>query len=147
MNEWILIEDREPTVEEIRDRNEFICTDGMTTYIRTYSFRLHGFVTDFRGKESKDRGVIAWMPLPAPYKDPSAPAEESSSSSTASTSDRDKNEDNESSLNRDADNDKEGKEGYIAVTDEKGTKKYYEVIESLPKNDYDFETKATKKKK
>ena len=74
-----------------------------------------------------------------PYKDPSAPAEESSSSSTASTSDRDKNEDNESSLNRDADNDKEGKEGYIAVTDEKGTKKYYEVIESLPKNDYDFE--------
>ena len=76
MNEWILIEDREPTVEEIRDRNEFICTDGMTTYIRTYSFRLHGFVTDFRGKESKDRGVIAWMPLPAPYKDPSQIEEE-----------------------------------------------------------------------
>ena len=76
MNEWILIEDREPTVEEIRDRNEFICTDGMTTYIRTYSFRLHGFVTDFRGKESKDRGVIAWMPLPAPYKDPATVAEE-----------------------------------------------------------------------
>lgn len=70
MNEWILIEDREPTVEEIRDRNEFICTDGMTTYIRTYSFRLHGFVAEFRGKESKDRGVIAWMPLPAPYKAP-----------------------------------------------------------------------------
>ena len=62
MNEWILIEDREPTVEEIRDR--------------TYSFRLHGFVTDFRGKESKDRGVIAWMPLPAPYKDPSQIEEE-----------------------------------------------------------------------
>ena len=76
MNEWIMIEDREPTVEEIRDRNEFICTDGMTTYIRTYSFRLHGFVTDFRGKESKDRGVIAWMPLPAPYKDPNTIAEE-----------------------------------------------------------------------
>lgn len=76
MNEWILIEDREPTVEEIRDRNEFICTDGMTTYIRSYSFRLHGFVTDYRGRESKDRGVIAWMPLPAPYKDPNAVQEE-----------------------------------------------------------------------
>ncbi|MCR5701251.1 MAG: hypothetical protein K6G76_03785 [Lachnospiraceae bacterium] len=76
MNDWILIEDREPTVEEIRDRNEFICTDGMTTYIRTYSFRLHGFVAEFRGKESKDRGVIAWMPLPEPYKDPTKAAEE-----------------------------------------------------------------------
>ena len=76
MNEWILIEDREPTVEEIRDRNEFICTDGMTTYIRTYSYLLHGFVTDFLGKESKDRGVIAWMPLPAPYKDPATVVEE-----------------------------------------------------------------------
>ena len=70
MNEWILVADREPSVEEIRDRNEFICCDGMTTYIRSYSFRLHGFVTELRGVESKDRGVIAWMPLPEPYRDP-----------------------------------------------------------------------------
>ena len=70
MNEWILVSDREPTVDEIRERNEFICSDGMTTYIRSYSFRLHGFVTNLRGVESKDRGVVAWMPLPPPYKDP-----------------------------------------------------------------------------
>ena len=70
MNEWILVADREPSVEEIRDRNEFICSDGMTTYIRSYSIRLHGFVTELRGVESKDRGVIAWMPLPEPYRDP-----------------------------------------------------------------------------
>ena len=76
MNEWILVSDREPTVEEIRERNEFICSDGMTTYIRSYSFRLHGFVTELRGVESKDRGVIAWMPLPPPYKDPNAPQQE-----------------------------------------------------------------------
>lgn len=74
MNEWILVADREPSVDEIRERNEFICSDGMTTYIRTYSFRLHGFVTEYRGVESKDRGVIAWMPLPEPYRDPNAQA-------------------------------------------------------------------------
>ncbi|MCM1159304.1 MAG: DUF551 domain-containing protein [Bacteroidales bacterium] len=66
--EWILCSEREPSVEEIRKNNVFICSNGINTYIRSYSFRLHGFVIETRGRESKDRGVIAWMPLPKPYK-------------------------------------------------------------------------------
>ncbi|MGN0153347.1 MAG: DUF551 domain-containing protein [Lachnospiraceae bacterium] len=64
--EWISCSERMPTVEEIRRNNLFICSDGYSTYVRSYSYRWHGFITEIRGKESKDRGVLAWMPLPAP---------------------------------------------------------------------------------
>lgn len=68
MNQWILCTEREPSVEEIKKNNVFICSNSTSTFIRSYSFRLHGFVTELRGRQSKDRSVIAWMPLPEPYR-------------------------------------------------------------------------------
>lgn len=70
MNQWILCSERDPSAEEIRQKNLFICSDGANTYVRSYSFRQHGFVMEVRGRESKDRSIIAWMPLPEPYKAP-----------------------------------------------------------------------------
>ena len=70
MNEWILCSERDQSVEEISKANQFICSDGYNTYVRSYSYRLHGFVMEIRGRESKDRSIIAWMPLPEPYKIP-----------------------------------------------------------------------------
>lgn len=66
--QWILCKDRVPSVEEIRQNNMFICSNGINTFVRSYSFRLNGFVIQVRGRDSKDRSVIAWMPLPPPYK-------------------------------------------------------------------------------
>ena len=74
-----------------------------------------------------------------PYKDPSANDEDSSSSSSSSKKDRNSDEEGEGSLNKDKADDKEGKDGYIAVTDDKGNKKYYEILSEVPKNDYDLE--------
>ena len=64
----------------------------------------------------------------------------SSTSSSTSRSRRDDEDENEGSLNKNSkdDTDKD-KEGYLAVTDEKGKKVYYEELEDVPKNDYDFE--------
>ena len=66
MTQWIYCSERDPSVEEIRKKNLFICSDGYNTYVRSYSYRLHGFVMELRGRESKDRSIIAWMPLPEP---------------------------------------------------------------------------------
>ena len=52
---------------------------------------------------------------------------------------RDEDEEGEGSLNGDRADDAKDKDGYIAVTDDKGKKTYYEIIKSLPQNDYDFE--------
>ena len=60
---WIYCVERDPSVEEIRKKNLFLCSDGYNTYVRSYSYRLHGFVMELRGKESKDRSILAWMPL------------------------------------------------------------------------------------
>lgn len=68
MSEWILWSDRGPTVDEIRKNNAFICSDGLSSFVRTYSFRMRGFVHEMNGREVMDRGIIAWMPLPEPYK-------------------------------------------------------------------------------
>lgn len=70
--EWILCSERLPTVEEIRENNTFICTNGLGTFIRSYSFRWAGFTMVLNGKESKDRSITAWMPLPEPYKEAKA---------------------------------------------------------------------------
>ena len=67
MSNWILCSDRQPTMDEIRANDQFICSDGVSSFIRHYSFRWHGFVAEFSGRESRDRSVIAWMPMPAPY--------------------------------------------------------------------------------
>lgn len=69
MNEWILVSERYPSVDEVRKNNVFICSDGINTTVRSYSYRLHGFITETRHGERKDRSIIAWMPLPAPYKE------------------------------------------------------------------------------
>ncbi|MCM1180543.1 MAG: hypothetical protein NC347_09835 [Clostridium sp.] len=67
MSEWILWSERGPSMEEIRDNNTFICSDGYGTFVRTYSFRARGFVHVENGREIMDRGIVAWMPLPEPY--------------------------------------------------------------------------------
>ena len=63
---WIYCTERDPSVEEIRKRNLFLCSDGYNTFVRSYSYRLHGFVMELRGRESKDRSILAWMPMPSP---------------------------------------------------------------------------------
>ncbi len=68
--------------------------------------------------------------------------EETTDSSTEPTDKknrRDEDEEGEGSLNGDRADDAKDKDGYIAVTDDKGKKTYYEIIKSLPQNDYDFE--------
>ncbi|MCR5674018.1 MAG: glycoside hydrolase family 25 protein [Lachnospiraceae bacterium] len=75
-----------------------------------------------------------------PYKG-SEEEEDSSSSSSSSEKTDDKGSDNEreGSLNKDPDNDDASeKEGYIAVTNGSGKKTWYELIEDVPKNDYDL---------
>lgn len=73
-----------------------------------------------------------------PYKDPSSTDKDNdSSSSDKPDKGRDKTEEGEGSLNKE--NDKEGKDGYIAVKDDKGSTKYYEILTDVPKNDYDLE--------
>ena len=79
-----------------------------------------------------------------PYIDPDAEAEESES--TTSKTDKPKTDpenEGEGSLNRDSADDAKDKEGYIAITDEKGQKKYYEIISDAVKNDYDLENSLT----
>ena len=68
MNEWpwIYCTERDPSVEEIRKKNLFLCSDGYNTFVRSYSYRLHGFTMELRGRESKDRSILAWMPMPSP---------------------------------------------------------------------------------
>lgn len=48
-------------------------------------------------------------------------------------------DDSDISMNNDADDDADADADHLAVTDEKGTKKYYEVLSKVPKNDYDFD--------
>ncbi len=73
-----------------------------------------------------------------PYKDPSGTdnnTDNENSDDTVKTGDE-----GEGSLNKDSsDVEDKDKEGYITVEDEKGKKTYYEIIESLEKNDYDLE--------
>ncbi|MCR5686694.1 MAG: glycoside hydrolase family 25 protein [Lachnospiraceae bacterium] len=51
---------------------------------------------------------------------------------------RDDDSEGEGSLNRESDDIKD-KEGYIAITDEKGSTRYYELLTDVPKNEYDLE--------
>lgn len=66
--EWILLADRLPTVEEVQSNEVFICTDGFGVYVREYSYRMRGFVTVKNGREVMERGIVAWMALPEPYR-------------------------------------------------------------------------------
>ncbi|MCR5591421.1 MAG: glycoside hydrolase family 25 protein [Lachnospiraceae bacterium] len=76
-----------------------------------------------------------------PYKDPSAEEKEKETESSSSDKEKPKHDietEGEGSLNRDNKEDTGDKEGYIAIEDEKGSKKYYEIISDVPKNDYDL---------
>lgn len=56
----------------------------------------------------------------------------------------DKDSENEDSMNKDSEKDEpRDKENYLAVTDDKGKKTYYEIMKEVPKNDYDFEKNLT----
>ncbi len=79
---WVYCSERDPSVEEIRKKNLFLCSDGYNTYVRSYSYRLHGFVMELRGRESKDRSILAWMPLPPPCGVPSKDENENEVQST-----------------------------------------------------------------
>ncbi len=79
---WVYCSERDPSVEEIRKKNLFLCSDGYNTYVRSYSYRLHGFVMELRGRESKDRSILAWMPLPPPCGVPSKDENENEVKST-----------------------------------------------------------------
>ena len=60
------------------------------------------------------------------------------SSSSSSTEKRDRLEEGEGSLNKDGADDFKERDGYITITDDKGKKTSYEIIEDVPKNDYDL---------
>ena len=77
-----------------------------------------------------------------PYKDPEAVNDTDATSKDSSTTDkrsRDDIDEREGSLNADTADETGDKEGYIAITDDKGKKTYYEILKDVPKNDYDFE--------
>ncbi len=78
-----------------------------------------------------------------PYKDPEKKDEEETDSTADSSTEKSKRDDNgegEGSLNKDSENDENyDREKYIAITDDKGKKKLYELLKDVSKNDYDFE--------
>lgn len=76
-----------------------------------------------------------------PYKDPDKEGSEDSDADNSSTAKTDKENDKtgDKESGRTADDDKYSKDEYIAVTDEKGNKRYYEISGDIAKNDYDLE--------
>ena len=78
-----------------------------------------------------------------PYKDPDKTDTEGEDSSTDKPKDKkDKTGDPDSEGepgSTSGDDEKYSKEDYIAVTDEKGNKRYYEILKDVAKNDYDLE--------
>lgn len=76
-----------------------------------------------------------------PYKDPDKEESEDSDADNSSTAKTDKENDKtgDKESGRTADDDKYSKDEYIAVTDEKGNKRYYEISGDIAKNDYDLE--------
>ena len=81
-----------------------------------------------------------------PYKGPDAvpdnngdTSKDTEKSSTTEKSNRDDREEGEGSLNKDSGSDEKYENGdYISITDDKGKKKYYEILKDVAKNDYDF---------
>ena len=70
-NEWIPVSERLPTEEEYIDNNGlFIVSDGNRTYAEYLDIynSMKCFGEPTMGGFRVDRCVIAWQPLPAPYK-------------------------------------------------------------------------------
>ena len=116
---------------------------------------------DFWDDVKKTTPVIEEEGELTPYKDPNADEDEKkkdkdkdkdkegsdkddgdTSSTTSKTSRTSKDKDGETGSNRGEADDYDD-EDHIAIEDEKGNKKYYEIIKDLPKNDYDFENNLT----
>ncbi len=93
-----------------------------------------GELTPYKNSDDSDEGIE--------LSDSSKDKKDKDGSSDSSSSEKDKrdeDEEGEGSLNKDTRDDEKDREGYIAITDDKGKKTYYEIIQSLPKNDYDLE--------
>ena len=83
-----------------------------------------------------------------PYKGPGADKDEDGDKSgntdrpsATEKQNRDAREEGEGSLNKDPGSDEKYENGdYIAITDDKGNKKYYEILKDVAKNDYDLAT-------
>ena len=69
-NGWISVDDRLPNKEEyLKDDGRFIVTDGNRAYQSHYDIYNGMFVwSGFASVPQEDKCVIAWQPLPAPYK-------------------------------------------------------------------------------
>lgn len=76
-----------------------------------------------------------------PYKDPDKDSSDKEETDNGSTEKKNKENDpdGDAGAKNSENDDKYSKDEYIAVTDEKGNKKYYEILKEVPKNDYDLE--------
>ena len=68
---WIPCSERLPSRDEcLKNDCRFIVTDGNRTYQGLFDAFYSEFVSDsLHGLWKADKCVIAWMPLPEPYKD------------------------------------------------------------------------------
>ena len=71
---WIPIDDRLPTMEEYqKDDGRVILDDGnrrCAGYYDVYTGRFYSYrhITPYRAELYEDNGIIAWRPLPEPYR-------------------------------------------------------------------------------
>lgn len=71
---WILVDERLPTMEEYqKDDGRAILDDGNRRYagyfdVYTGKFYRYRHITAYRAELYEDNGVIAWRPLPEPYR-------------------------------------------------------------------------------
>lgn len=71
---WIPIDDRLPTMEEYqKDDGRVILDDGnrrCAGYFDVYTGRFYSYrhITPYRAELYEDNGIIAWRPLPEPYR-------------------------------------------------------------------------------
>lgn len=71
---WIPVEDRLPTMEEYqKDDGRFVLDDGnrrCAGYFDVYTGRFYSYrhITPYRAELYEDNKIIAWRPLPEPYR-------------------------------------------------------------------------------
>ena len=71
---WIPVEERLPTMEEYqKDDGRFILDDGnrrCAGYYDVYTGRFYSYrhITPYRAELYEDNRIIAWRPLPEPYR-------------------------------------------------------------------------------
>ena len=67
---WIPVSERLPTTEEYqKNDSRFIVTNEQTVYQAFYNVNKQLFYTPFLEKYNVPRTVLAWMPMPEPYKE------------------------------------------------------------------------------